>query len=397
MIQNEEILALIDEFEPYIVSCRRTIHGLAELSGQEFQTKAFILEQVRSLGLPYEEVPTTGLIVQLETGRPGKTLALRADIDALPVAESPTNLKGERACVSGTGKTCHACGHDGHTSMLLGAMQVLTRLKDRLSGTVLFCFEEGEETNCGIEAMMEALEKYPVDQCWGIHLYAGLEEGKVSVDAGARMAGCIWTNVTFKGKGGHGSRPDMAANPLFAAAAFLMNLETAMAQQITAGQTVTQGITTCHCGQASNVIAETCELGGSMRFFSQEEGAKAQEIFTRVAQATAPIYGCTVELGGQPRVPALINDAESAAVAQRALEGIFPAGTLAHCEPWFASETFAHFAIRYPSVFALVGIQNKAEGYGAPHHNEKFDFNEKVLRTGATATVRYTVEWLARD
>ena len=394
MIQTEEIRSLMDEFEPYIIQCRRTIHGLAELSGQEFQTKAFILEQVKALGLPYEEVPTTGLIVKLDTGRPGMTVALRADIDALPVAESPTNLKGERVCLSSQKGTCHACGHDGHTAMLLGAIQVLCRLKDKLNGTVLFCFEEGEETNCGIMAMVEALEKYRVDKCWGMHLYAGLEEGKVSVDAGPRMAGCLWTTVAFKGRGGHGSRPDMAANPLFAAAAFLMNLETAMAQQLTAGQTVTQGITTCHCGEANNVIADTCRLGGSMRFFSQEEGAKARDIFVRVAEATAPMYGCTAELGDMVPLPALINDAASAAQAQKALEDYFPAGTLTTCEPWYASESFAHLAIRYPSVFAFVGIKNEAEGFGAPHHNEKFDFSERVLKTGASATVRCAVEWL---
>ena len=287
MIQNDEILKLIDENEQYIIDCRRKVHTIAEVATTEVKTKAFILEQVKALGLPYEEVPTNSVIVKMDTGRPGPTIALRADIDALPVVESPTNLVNPRVCVSETGKTCHACGHDGHTSMLLGAMKVLYQLKDRLKGTVLFCFEEGEEIGSGIEALLAALEKYDIDQCWGMHVYAGLEENKISVDAGPRMAGGCGCGVTFRGKGGHGSRPDQAANPVFAAASFLVNLETAMGQQVTAGQTVTQGITMFHAGEASNVIPEEAKLNGTFRFFDSVEGQKAVDRFKLVAEHTA--------------------------------------------------------------------------------------------------------------
>ena len=396
MVSNETILKLIAQQEQYIIDCRRHIHGLAELSGQEFKTKAFILEQVNALGLPYEEVPTTGLIVKLDTGRPGKMVALRADIDALPVTESPTNLAAERVCHSQTQGTCHACGHDGHTSMLLGAMRVLTQLKDELTGTILFCFEEGEETNCGIKAMMAALEKYPVDTCWGIHIYAGLEQGKISVDAGPRMAGCVWLKVRFKGKGGHGPRPDMAHNPLFCGVTFLDNLGVAYGQQLTAGETVTKGITTFHCGEASNVIAETAEIGGTLRFFNTAEGLKAYDIFKNVARNAAAIHGCEVEFPAEASpLPALVNDKGYAALAAQAIGDILP-GAVAPCEPWYASETFAHYSDKYPGVFAFLGLKNEAAGFGAPHHNEKFDFSEDILKTGATATVRYVVELLGK-
>ena len=133
---NEEIKKLADEYEPYIIDCRRKVHTFAEVAMQENKTHAFILEEAKKLGLPYEEVPTTSVIVKLDTGRPGMVVALRADIDALPLAENPNNLAGPRTCVSEQGNTCHACGHDAHTSMLLGAMQVLYRMKDQLSGMV---------------------------------------------------------------------------------------------------------------------------------------------------------------------------------------------------------------------------------------------------------------------
>lgn len=397
MVQNEKIIALVDKYNDYIINCRRKVHALAEPCREEFQTKAFLISEIEKLGLPYEEVPTNSLIVKLDTGRPGKTVALRADIDALPVKENPENLAGPRVCHSEHDGFCHACGHDGHTSMLLGAMQVLTELKDELNGIVLFCFEEGEEQGTGIDALLAALKKYNVDLCWGMHVYADLEEGKISVDAGPRMAGAAGTYVDFIGRGGHGSRPDMAANPLFAAAAFLMNLETAMGQQITAGQTVTQGITMCHCGEAANVIAPKCSLGGTFRFFDAEEGQKAIDRFKLVAESTAAMYGCKAEFP-RPMVAGfpVINDKECSAVATRALNDILPEGTVVECEPWYASESFRKWLAAYPGVFAFLGLKNEKEGFGALHHNEKFDFNEKILRTGAIATVRYVAEWLGQ-
>ena len=278
---NEEIKKLADEYEPYIIDCRRKVHTFAEVAMQEDKTHAFILEEAKKLGLPYEEVPTTSVIVKMDTGRPGMVVALRADIDALPLAENPNNLAGPRTCVSEKGNTCHACGHDAHTSMLLGAMQVLYRRKDKLNGTVLFCFEEGEEPNSGVEALLKALEKYDVDRCWAIHVYAELEEGKMCVDPGPRMAGAAIIDVTFVGKSGHGSRPDLAVNPVFCGANFLNNLSVAFSNQITAGKTVTMGLTMFHAGEVGNVIPETARIQGSYRFFDLEEGKKAVRITSR--------------------------------------------------------------------------------------------------------------------
>ena len=394
---NEKILALADKYEQYVIDCRRKVHAFAEPASEEFQTKAFIIEQAKALGLPYEEVPTNSVIVKLDTGRPGMTVALRADIDALPVPENSNNLAGPRVCRSEHEGFCHACGHDGHTAMLLGAMQVITEMKDELTGTVLFCFEEGEERGTGIMALLEALEKYHVDRCWGIHVYAGLEEGKISVDPGPRMAGSAGIAMKFTGRGGHGSRPDQAANPLFAAAAFLVNLETAMAQQVTAGQTVTQGFTMCHVGEAGNVIADTCTLAGSFRFFDAEEGQKAIERVRTVADATSKMFGCTWEFEREPVAGfPVINDKDCSAVAKEALEDILPEGTVVECEPWYASESFRRWLVKYPGVFAFLGIQNEEHGFGALHHNEKFDFDEKILKTGCISTAKYVAAWLSK-
>ncbi len=398
---NEQIKKLVEEQEQYIIDCRHKLHAIPEVCSKEVKTKAFLMEEIKKSGLPYEEVPTNSIIVKLDTGRPGKVVALRADIDGLPVKESDENLTRPRACKSEHDGYCHACGHDAHMAMLLGALKVLPQLKDQLSGTVLFCFEEGEEQGTGVDALLAALEKYHVDRCWGIHVYADLAENKMSVDAGPRMAGSAVTTATFKGKGGHGSRPDMARNPVFAAAAFLNNLSMVFGQKITAGQTVTLGITMFHAGEASNVIADTAELSGSFRFFDGEEGKKAVRLFRKTAEETADIFGCTVEFGPRTTPEAVgfpvINDAAAAALAQRVLPEVLPEGTIVSCEPWYASESFRKWLAKYPGVFAFLGIKNEEEGFGALHHNEKFDLNDKVLKTGALATVRYAAEWLIQE
>ena len=396
---NEQIKKLVEGQEQYIIDCRHKLHAIPEVCSKEVKTKAFLMEEIKKSGLPYEEVPTNSIIVKLDTGRPGKVVALRADIDGLPVKESEENLAGPRVCRSEHDGYCHACGHDAHMSMLLGALKVLPQLKDQLSGTVLFCFEEGEEQGTGVDALLAALEKYHVDRCWGIHVYADLAENKMSVDAGPRMAGSAVTTATFKGKGGHGSRPDMARNPVFAAAAFLNNLSMVFGQKITAGQTVTLGITMVHAGEASNVIADTAELGGTFRFFNMEEGQRAADRFVKTAEHTAAMFDCTAEFPrGKPVVAGgpVINDAAAAALAQKVLPEVLPEGTVVPCEPWYASESFGQWLRKYPGVFAFLGIKNEEAGFGALHHNEKFDFNDKVLKLGALATVRYAVEWLAQ-
>ncbi|WP_186429622.1 amidohydrolase [Clostridium sp. BSD9I1] len=396
MSLNKQILELANEYENYIIDCRRKVHTFAEIGMHEFKTKAFIIEEAGKLGLSYEEVPTTSVIVKLDTGRPGKHIALRADIDALPMEESPTNLVGTRTCVSEHPKTCHACGHDGHTAMLLGAMQMLYRLKDSLNGVIYFCFEEGEEPNSGIDAILAALDKYAIDRVWGIHVYAALEEGKISVH-GPRMAGYCTARVDFIGKAGHASRPDLAINPLFCSANFLNNLCVAFCNQITAGETVTMAIPMMHVGNESNMIDSKAEIKGTFRFFNNEEGKKAQKLFRTVAEHTAAMHKCRAEFPLETINSAVINDEESSRVAERVLSEILPEGSVVQFDPWYAGETFSKWLEKYKGVLAFLGIKNEEAGYGAGHHNEKFDFNESVMKTGAISTVRYAVEWLRND
>ena len=162
---------LVAQQEEYIISMRRAFHTHPEVSGQEFDTRDLLIRELEGMGVPYQKVPGTGLVAVIQGARPGKNRLLRADIDALPLQEDENNLKGPKTCVSARPGVCHACGHDAHMAMLLGTMRVLLQLREQLCGTVYCCFEEGEETNCGIDAMMEALKAYPVEECFALHVY----------------------------------------------------------------------------------------------------------------------------------------------------------------------------------------------------------------------------------
>ena len=392
MLTTDRIRALAADLTDYTVQCRRTVHAFAELGGEEHQTAAFIRAQLDAAGLPWQPVGQTGTLAILDTGRPGPGLALRADIDALPVPQHPENLAGTRVCRSSNPANSHACGHDAHTAMLLAAAKALAAERDSLCGRVYFCFEAGEENGIGARPMLAALAEYSIDACWAIHVYAGLESGKICLADGPRMAGAAGVDITVKGKGGHGSRPDLSANPVFCAAAILTNTATAWVNQIPAGQTVTLGVTSIQGGQMVNVIPETTHIIGSLRFFEQSAGEKGVEVFKTVAQHTAAMNGCTVEFGPRFNVVCgpVQNHPACAALARQAAAAVLPAGAIAPCEPWYASESYSRYCRVYPCVMAHLGIVNPEYGSGAGHHNEQFDVDEGVLPLGVAATLAYT-------
>jgi len=391
MLTPERIRTLAAELTGYTVQCRRTVHAFAEPGGEEHRTAAFLRAQLDAFGLPWQPVGQTGTLAVLDTGRPGPGLALRADIDALPVPQHPENLAGPRVCRSENPGFSHACGHDAHTAMLLAAAKALSAQRDLLCGRVYFCFEAGEENGVGARPMLEALAQHPVDACWAIHVYAGLQSGKLCLADGPRMAGAAGVDITVNGKGGHGSRPDLSANPVFCAASILTNVSTAWVNQIPAGQTVTLGVTSIQGGQTVNVIPETARIIGSLRFFDQSAGEKGVQVFKTVAQHTAAMNGCTVEFGPRFNVVCgpVINHPACAALARQAAAQVLPAGTLAPCEPWYASESYSRYCRIYPCVMAHLGIANPACGSGAGHHNDRFDVDEAVLPLGVAATLAY--------
>lgn len=392
---------MIYDYEDSAIKLRRYFHEHPELSSQEIKTGEFIKEQCRQLGLEIEEVPAdnrskgTGFIATMDTGRPGKTIGLRTDIDALPVQENEMNLKNKRTVMSQNEGAMHACGHDGHMAILLTSMKILHDLKDQLSGKIIFIFEEAEETANGIHAMVDFLQDRAIDAIYGNHLAAFLETGKIACDPGQIMTGIDMINFDVVGQGGHGSRPDLARNPLYAGVDILNSVSVVWNNQINIEKTVTLGITQFNAGSQDNVFPDRAHIAGTLRFFDEDEGRKAYDLFMDTARKVAAVHGCEIdeaEISGFDTLP-VVNDDQLAVKVQAQIEDLFP-GHLAHEIKWFASETFAHYSLVAPSVFTFVGIKNDQLGSGAEHHNERFDLDEEALKYGIGTMVNFAVNEL---
>lgn len=391
----KELPALAKKEEAYLLECRRTVHRFAEVAGTEEKTAAFIKAEADKLGLPYETVSKTGFIVTMDTGRAGNGVALRADMDALPVTENPNNLKGPRSVLSENPGCSHACGHDCHVAMLLTAMRILNGLKDKLSGVIYFCFEEGEETGTGWTGMVDALEKKNINTVFGLHVYAGLEHGLVSIEPGPRMSGTVNINATFVGKGGHGSRPDLSVNPVFAAANAICNTAVAFENQLDVNETVTLGFTGISGSAVNNVFPDTSTVLGTLRFFNPEEGRKAVKLLKTVFNHTAFMHRCTVDyMMTDIILEPVLNDPDASALAEKALGAVLPEGSISTVDKWYASESFSEYLRRYKGVLGFIGIRNEEKGCAAEHHNECFDVDESALINGVLAHTAYTVEAL---
>lgn len=391
-----EIVKYAKQYEADLIHTHRHLHIHPELSSHEFETVKFLKKEITNLAVKIEDVPdSTGFTAMIDTGKPGKTVAIRTDIDALPIMENPENQQGKRKYISKNEGVMHACGHDAHMAIVLTVMRIIDHLKAHLTGKIYFLFEEGEEIGAGIDAMLAHLKNKKIDAIYGNHVAAFLDSGKISVDPGPKMAGAILVNFTVRGQGGHGSRPDHAVNPVFAAANILTGITSAWANQVDVSKTVTLGITEIHGGSAMNVIPDTVKIRGSLRFFDVKEGLRAIDILKNVITHTAAAHLCKVDFSDEfeLKVKPVINDEKLAIIAEKGVEEVLPE-SIEKNVPWFASEPFSRYREIAPSVFSFIGIRNKAYGSGAEHHNEKFDVDENALINGVLATTKFAVDYL---
>jgi amidohydrolase len=398
-VNAETVLANVQAVDSYIREVRGYLHERPELSGQEYETAKFIRKELAKLGLPVTSVPGTGFYAVLDTRRPGKTVGLRTDIDALPIQEQPQNLKQNKKWVSKHTGVSHTCGHDGHIAILLGTVKILYDLKDLLSGKVVFIFEEGEETNSGIRAMVEALRPLKIDAIYGNHLKSNLEAGKLYVREGAIMAGTGTVAFDVIGRGGHASRPDLSINPVFAAAHILTGISVAWNNQRDVTKTVTLGITQLQGGKIYNVIPDSVFIGGTIRFFDRQEGEKGFSIIRKVSEDIARAHNCTVRFRDKMGIAMqpVVNDAALTAFTRRAVQEIYPSRVLSDDQYiWYAAETFAAYSELAPTVFTFVGIKNDVLGSGAEHHNDRFDIDEDALQYGVGAMAQFAVRYLSK-
>ena len=379
---------------------RRRFHTYPELSLQESGTIAAICAELNRFGIPHRKIEKGGVIATVEGALPGKTLLLRADMDALPLQESECNLAGPRTCRSAVDGVMHACGHDGHTAILLVVARLLQQNRQQLKGRYLLVFERGEEEFDGIEALMQELDATEhYDGAWALHLMAGLDTGKVSVEAGPRMSGPFSFSYTIEGKSGHGSRPDLANNPLNTFLDFYQSVLLLKGQRANPYYPVTFSIGSIHAGTASNIVPPELTFSGTCRILDFDKvGAFWVTAIDAALRDACRRHGTTCRRHSYtPRDMAVVNNGVCAGIAQKAAVKLFGEGSLASMEPWMASECFSMYLKRAPGLLAFVGTRNPQKGSGADHHNVQFDLDEDSLDIGACLTLQYALDFMDFD
>lgn len=375
--------------QDYMRTIRRELHSLPELSLHESRTSQRIAEELDAIGVPYVRVGEFGIVATIEGTSRDRVVALRADMDALPIQEDNPHLE----YCSKTEGVMHACGHDGHVAMLLGAARILQQLKGQLNGTVKLCFQQAEEVGKGTQEILAELAKFPVESVFGIHLWSEIETGKISVEAGPRMAAGKAINIAVHGTGTHGAYPNRGVDPVLASAAILLNCSALISREIDAVEPAVLTFGQIHAGEAGNVIPDIVRIAGTLRTTSVTTEAFLIEAVERVVKNTAASYRATAEVSWPGGVPVVANNPACSDVAFTAVHNLGLNDQLIDFKTMMASENYADFLAVYPGVFALIGVRNEALGACYPHHHPKFNIDEEPLSTGAALHAQYAIDY----
>ncbi len=385
----DEIRAHEDE----MVAIRRQIHSNPELAYEEHATADLVADRLHRWGYEvHRGLGGTGVVGTLKAGTSTRRIGLRADMDALPIVET-----SGRAWSSQVLGKMHACGHDGHTAMLLAAARHLAATRN-FDGIVHLVFQPAEEGQAGARKMLEDgfLDLFPCEAMFGMHNMPGKPAGKFVAVPGFAMASSDSVIITVRGKGGHGAMPQAAVDSVVAASSIVMALQTVVSRNV---PPLEMGIVTVgafHAGEAPNVIPETAELRLSVRAFRPDVQDLLERRITEIAHAQAAVYGATAEVDYQRRYPVLRNDpAQTEFCKQVVRDWLGDEGMLDITEPVTGSEDFAFFLEKVPGCYVFIGNGEGSEG-GCMVHNPGYDFNDRVLPTGASYWVRLAESYLKK-
>ncbi|WP_088278694.1 M20 aminoacylase family protein [Ideonella sp. A 288] len=394
------IHALVHDAEA-MARLRRDLHAHPELGFEEHRTSDLVASQLAGWGIEvHRGMARTGVIGVVhgrDGGAGGRAIGLRADMDALPVREENTF-----AHASTTPGTMHACGHDGHTAMLLAAAQHLARTRD-FDGTVVLIFQPAEEGRGGAQAMVaEGLfERFPVEAVFGLHNWPGYPVGSLAVSAGPVMAAANTFSVTVRGRGGHAAAPHLAIDPVPVACQMVAAFQAIVARNVRPIDTAVVSVTMIHTGEATNVVPDSCRLEGTVRVFRPEVLDLVERRMREIAEHTCVAHGAGCEFEFQRRAPPVVNHEREAAFAAQVIAGIVGSEGARVQEPSMASEDFAFMLQAKAGCYAFIGNGDGAHrhaGHGMGPcmlHNPSYDFNDALLPLGATYWVRLAEAWLA--
>lgn len=375
---KEDIKFLSKQIFPEVVANRRHLHANPEISFEEFETSLFVQNKLDQIGIPWEVMANTGVVAHLKGNLPSdKTLALRADMDALPIHE----VAGREYGSKNVGKM-HACGHDAHTSSLLGAAEILNRLKDKFGGTIKFIFQPGEEKLPGGASIMikeGVLENPSPSAVIGQHVMPMIEAGKIGFRSGKYMASSDEIYVKIKGKGGHGAQPQQNIDPIVIAAHIITALQQIVSRiadpkipsVLSFGKIIAEG--------ATNVIPDEVYLEGTFRTFSEDWRVKAHEKMRKMAVGIAESMDASCDFEIRKGYPVLVNEETLTKQTRTFAEDYLGKENVVDLDLWLAAEDFAFYSQQVPACFYRLGTGNKELGITSPVHTSTFDIDENAL------------------
>ena len=383
---------------PAIGAIRRDIHAHPELCFQEQRTADVVAAQLTQWGIPiHRGMGTTGVVGIVKAGTSERALGLRADMDALPMQEFNTFAHASQHA----GKM-HACGHDGHTAMLLAAAQQLAQERN-FDGTVYLIFQPAEEGGGGAREMIKdgLFDQFPMEAVFGMHNWPGSEVGKFAVSAGPVMASSNEFKVTIRGKGGHAAMPHNGLDPVPVACQMVQAFQTIISRNKKPIDAGVISVTMIHAGEATNVIPDSCELRGTVRTFSIEVLDMIEQRMGEIAKHTAAAFGMECSFEFVRNYPPTINAAKEAEFARKVMASIVGEANVTAQEPTMGAEDFAYMLMAKPGCYAFIangdGTHRDMGHGGGPCmlHNPSYDFNDALIPLGATYWVKLAEAWLA--
>jgi amidohydrolase len=376
---------------PDVVANRRHLHTIPEIGLQEFKTAEFIESRLDELGLEHQRCTPTGVISVLDSGQPGPTVMLRADIDALPILE---DLKHEY--VSTHPGSMHACGHDTHTAMQIGVAKML-KMNGVPRGRVKLIFQPGEEGHHGAAKMLAAgvLDNPKVDFAYGQHIWSKDPVGKILIQGGPVMAAVDKVELTIRGKGTHAAYPQGGIDSVYCGAQIVMALQSIVSRNTDPLESAVITVSMFHAGTAHNIIPETAELTMSVRVFKDDVHDMLEQRIKEVCSGIATALGCTAELNYIREHAPTVNDDRIAAIVREEAVAIVGEANIMDDQRTMGAEDFGEFLQQVPGAFAFIGAMNEAKGCVYPHHHPKFNVDEDAFAIGAELMYRVTHRLLA--
>ena len=370
MLINETLLGEVKQW-------RQQIHSQPELGFKEFKTSSFIVDKLKSFGIEvHQGLGGTGVVGVLKNGS-GPTIGIRADIDALPIKE-----QNDIAHKSTHENCMHACGHDGHTSVLLGTAKHLSQHKN-FSGTIYFIFQPAEEVLGGAKAMIDdgLFDKFPMDAVYGLHNWPGLPVGQIAVNNGPMMASFDTFEITLTGKGTHAAMPHLGADPIAAGAALITNIQSIVSRRISPLKSGVISVTQMNSGDTTNVIPDYAILKGTVRSFDMDVRQSMQDMLTEMVAVLPPLYGVTGEMDYHIRYPVTTNDSEAyLEIKEAATDALGADKVNTDVEPSMASEDFSFMSQVVKGAYFWLGVDGSSPS--KPLHNAAYDFNDDAIETG---------------